>query len=312
MSTSTALEPREWRRGALYLVAVAMMIVSIKGQVESLESRLGGFAYVLAIANDVGAIMALDALFSAPRKSSIRKWAWTVIGLAAGTGGALNMWHVSVDVAIGPDGKLHLPPLPKELAYVVGAEPIVVLLVLSHLIGLVIAARRDRDTSSTGTRPAGVASARPAGAGVHQRTSTSTSTHQAGAGGHQVTLVKLGTSGTTDRHQAHIVAPPAPAGLAPAAPPHAPAPPAARTVAAAATTRPVAVSRRALEAVPAERPEWLTDTQLDAVLHGIRAARAEGQRYGRSRVMEDHRLNDPKAKALLAYIRDHRLLEAAS
>lgn len=54
-----------WRRAPLYLVVLGAMAVSIGGQVATLEDRIGqGWAIVLALTNDAGAIIALDAAFS--------------------------------------------------------------------------------------------------------------------------------------------------------------------------------------------------------------------------------------------------------
>jgi hypothetical protein len=302
VSTSTAPEPREWRRVALYLVAVAMMLVSIKGQVESLESRLGGFAYVLAIANDVGAIIALDALFSADRKSSIRKWAWTVILLTSGTGGVLNMWHVSVDAVIGPDGKLNYPPLPKELAYLVGAEPILALLLLSHLIGLVIAERRDRQTAST----ASDREVSPAGVGREDREVVSPGPRVPTASLVPATASLVATVGAGDREVPAVST-------------------ASSRPAVAASKRPTAVRQAVtpapsprLRLLPGKRPEWMTDELVAAVVASMRKAGAPAKRYGEPTLCRDHRLSDGspitshKAKTILRYIDDHDLLRVAS
>jgi hypothetical protein len=315
-----------WQRFALLAIVVGAMAVSIGGQVSAVEARMGGvLAWVFALVNDAAAIMALNAVLAAPKGDSIRKWGWATILLAAGTGGSLNTWHITNPGTLTAEtGKMVAPALPPEFGFLVGWEPVLLILVLSHLIGLVVASRKARATTSPGDH-------QPATTRDHQTTS---------AGGRQATQVVVGGRQAGDRqttsshHQitspdrqavtARITSPPAPARQAVAAsttrPPAVSVPvdrqtaspgdrqATAQTTSRQPATRPVEHPTRALAAIPAPRPAWMTDGLLQSVVTAMAKAEAEGKQYGRGRVMEDHGLNDYRAGTILKLINEHNLL----
>ena len=96
---------------------------------------------VLALTNDLAALLALNELMTT-RRREVRRWAWAVLVLAGGTAAGLNTWHA---VAAGA--------LPPVWAVVVGIGPVLLAVVLSHLVALVLdqttAAPPSRATTST-------------------------------------------------------------------------------------------------------------------------------------------------------------------
>lgn len=283
MSTAPAPDSprRDWREAALIAVAVALMVVSISGQVQVLDPLMGtAFALLYAIANDFGAILALDALMTARTGSSVRKWAWVAILLAATPGAMLNAWHVM--------HRDSAAALPTAMGLIVGVEPILLLLVLSHLIGLAVAAGRERrqadsevGTASTGSSP------RPRAATASTPPVVASST---------ASLVA--TVGTPDRERA------------PARP---------RAVAAASgevaptvrqTVKPAPSPAGAL---PGPRPDWMSAALVASVVRSMRATGHPRPRYGETRLVRDHQLDDgskigsDRAKKVLAYINSHEL-----
>ncbi len=325
MSTSTAPEPRDWRKIALYGVAIAMMAVSIKGQVESTESRMGFFAYVFAVANDVGAIIAVDALFSAEPKSSIRKWAWFAIVLAAGMGATLNIWHVSADAVMGADGQMHYPQLPQKLAYMVGGEPIALTLVLFHLVGLVTSAKRRSARQAADQQQTAVGSA-PDRQATHVIVTPPAPNRQldqqrptdSAVGRDQQPALAVGPTAPTGAPTARTDS--AGTGTGTGTQPRKPvAEPAPHPSAARRTSERGGSGRPPLRMAPSLRPAWMTTDLLDRVVDAMRAARAAGETYGAPRLKTEHpqdglgqKMTRHKADALLAHIAKHKLLEAAS
>lgn len=114
------------RRGGLALVMVGALSVSVRGQVEAVEPLLGGMSVVLALTNDLAALLALNELMSTQRRD-VRRWAWAVLVLAGGTAAGLNTWHA-----------LEAGTLPPLWAVVVGIGPVLLAVVLSHLVALVL------------------------------------------------------------------------------------------------------------------------------------------------------------------------------
>jgi hypothetical protein len=104
------------------------MSVSIRGQVLAVEPLLGnGMGSVLAITNDLAALLALNEIVSTSGRQ-LRGWAWAVLVLAGGTGASLNTWH-AIDSGA----------LPVGWAALVGAGPVVLAGLLSHLVALALA-----------------------------------------------------------------------------------------------------------------------------------------------------------------------------
>jgi len=277
---------REWRRWVLIVIVLGLMSVSIGGQVDSIGTKLAPvFAYVFAIGNDAAAILALDAALRAERGSSIRKWAWLAILLAAGTGGVLNAWHATVERTVVPGGGHELPPLPGEFGLLVGLEPIALILVLSHLVGLVLTDRQ--------ARPAGDAGPRQAPAAADRQT--------AGATDRQATTVVVTASEAGDRRTAS----PAPARTPGAAPAGAAGD---RATAGTPPRRPAPVARGSLHAVPAVRQGWMTEDLIARIVASMAVAQRQGETYGRPRLMREHGLNNHRARTLLDHIAEHQLL----
>ena len=114
------------RRSGLALVMVGALSVSVRGQVQAVEPLLGGMSVVLALTNDLAALLALNELMSTQRRA-VRRWAWAVLVLAGGTAAGLNTWHA-----------LEAGELPPLWAVVVGIGPVLLAVVLSHLVALVL------------------------------------------------------------------------------------------------------------------------------------------------------------------------------
>ena len=114
------------RRGALALVMVGALSVSVGGQVAAVEPLLGGMSIVLALTNDLAALLALNEVTST-RRADVRRWAWAVLVLAGGTAAGLNTWHA-----------VESGELPTPWAVVVGIGPVLLAVVLSHLVALVL------------------------------------------------------------------------------------------------------------------------------------------------------------------------------
>lgn len=117
---------RRLRRGGLALVMVGALAVSVRGQVAAVEPLLAGMSVVLALSNDLAALLALNELMSTQRRE-VRRWAWAVLVLAGGTAAGLNTWHA-----------LQAGTLPPPWAVVVGIGPVLLAVVLSHLVALVL------------------------------------------------------------------------------------------------------------------------------------------------------------------------------
>src|SRR5258706_12551168 len=99
---------------------VGALSVSVRGQVQAVQPLLGPMSVVLALTNDLAALLALNELMST-RRSEVRRWAWAVLLLAGGTAAGLNTWHA---VAAGA--------LPAGWAGGVGIGPVLPAGVLPH------------------------------------------------------------------------------------------------------------------------------------------------------------------------------------
>ncbi len=149
--TSRNLGAGGWvRRGGLALVMVGALSVSVRGQVQAVEPLLGPMSVVLALTNDLAALLALNELM-ATRRPGVRRWAWAVLLLAGGTAAGLNTWHA---VAAGA--------LPPVWAVVVGIGPVLLAVVLSHLVALVLDDAGAATAPSPASDAAERAAARPA------------------------------------------------------------------------------------------------------------------------------------------------------
>lgn len=284
-----------WHRRGLIVVTLGAMAVSITGQVAAIETQLGFFlAVVFALVNDAGAIIALNASMRAEKRSPVRRWAWVAIVVAAGSGALLNVLHAST-----PPGTK--PPLPWEYALLVGIEPVVLVLILSHLISLVIEQQRveatHREDRETPTASSGPGREIPAPA---PRAHTARSAVEPTARTARSAADVVVTTGAPDRE---IPAPAASSGR----------------VAAPAATTPLPPRLHLAPAPQADRPGWMTAQLLDAVIATAREAGAPAKQYGEGRLIRDHSplpdgstITSHKAKAILTYIREHDLLKAAS
>ena len=125
------------RRAGLALVMVGALSVSVHGQVEAVTPLLGGMSVVLALTNDLAALLALNELM-ATRCTEVRRWAWAVLVPAAGTAAGLNTWHAVRDGT-----------LPPTWAVVVGIGPVLLAVVLSHLVALVLNAPPEAAATDT-------------------------------------------------------------------------------------------------------------------------------------------------------------------
>lgn len=131
------------RRVLLFAVVLGVMSVSIHGQVTVTESLLGtGFAITLAVVLDVGALLALNEVLTT-RAAEVRRWGWTALLLAAGLSVGLNVWHA-----------VHSGQLPLVAAVAVGAIPVVLAGVLSHLLAVALAAETTADPTGDPSAPA--------------------------------------------------------------------------------------------------------------------------------------------------------------
>lgn len=143
------------RRGGLALVMIGALSVSVRGQVEAVEPLLGGMSLVLALTNDLAALLALNELMSTKRRD-VRRWAWAVLVLAGGTAAGLNTWHA-----------VEAGALPALWAVVVGIGPVLLAVVLSHLVALVLNDAPTPVPSDTGS--VGPAASAPAPAPEQER-----------------------------------------------------------------------------------------------------------------------------------------------
>ena len=118
---------------------VGALSVSVRGQVQAVQPLLGPMSVVLALTNDLAALLALNELM-ATRRREVRRWAWAVLLLAGGTAAGLNTWHAVAAAA-----------LPAVWAVVVGIGPVLLAVVLSHLVALVLDQTPDQAPATAAT-----------------------------------------------------------------------------------------------------------------------------------------------------------------
>lgn len=107
--------------------------LSFAGQVDAVAPLLGReLAIVFAATNDVAALLALNEVLNPVGGRGVRGWAWVALILGGGTALVLNTWH-AIKAAV----------LPAPAAILVGAEPVVLAWVLSHVVALVLTRHRE-------------------------------------------------------------------------------------------------------------------------------------------------------------------------
>ncbi|MGD9697287.1 MAG: hypothetical protein AB7V42_16695 [Thermoleophilia bacterium] len=195
-ATSTGGAAAGWvRRGGLALVMVGALSVSVRGQVQAVEPLLGGMSVVLALTNDLAALLALNELMTT-RRPEVRRWAWAVLLLAGGTAAGLNTWHAVAAGVLAP-----------VWAVVVGIGPVLLAVLLSHLVALVLdagpAAAAVSEHSSVGAATAAwPVEPTPAGAAA-----TPTSAIESSRAGQVATEALTGPGSHHDGHHGLAVVP---------------------------------------------------------------------------------------------------------
>lgn len=131
------------RKAALYAVVFGALALSFAGQSAVTRPLLGDrLAATYAVTLDVATLLALHEAVSHPRRA-VRRWAWAVLLIAGGIALGLNLSH-----AITSD----LLPVPVAIA--VGAGPVVLAGLLSHLVAIVGNPAPRTDSGPAGdTRP---------------------------------------------------------------------------------------------------------------------------------------------------------------
>jgi hypothetical protein len=129
------------RKAALFAVMGGALVLTINGEVRAVEPMLGrGFGIVLAGVFAVSTLLALNYVIDGT--GPVRRWAWAVLLFAGGMELGLNTWHAVTSVLHGPDGApvlvngLTVPALPLGAAVAVGAGPVLLAGLLSHLVSL--------------------------------------------------------------------------------------------------------------------------------------------------------------------------------
>jgi len=129
------------RKAALFAVMGGALVLTINGEVRAVEPMLGrGFGIVLAAVFAVSTLLALNYVIDGT--GPVRRWAWAVLLFAGGMELGLNTWHAVTSVLHGPDGAPVLvngatvPALPLGAAVAVGAGPVLLAGLLSHLVSL--------------------------------------------------------------------------------------------------------------------------------------------------------------------------------
>lgn len=119
------------RRLMLFAVVLGVMVVSINGQIQATQPLLGEhLAALFAVTLDMASLIALNEVLSADR-GPVRRWGWLALALAAGLSVGLNVWHA-----------VNSGTLPLPAAIAVGAGPVALTGVLSHLLALSLAAEK--------------------------------------------------------------------------------------------------------------------------------------------------------------------------
>jgi len=152
--TGSGAAPGSWTRyGGPAPVMVGALALSVRDQVQAVAPLLGPMSIVLAMTNDLAALLALNEAISTQRRE-VRHWAWAVLVLAGDTAAGLNTWHA---ISAGL--------LPAVWAVVVGIGPVLLAMVLSHLVALVLqdtpSTQRSTSPATAPTAAGGAAPARP-------------------------------------------------------------------------------------------------------------------------------------------------------
>ena len=138
------------RKPGLFLVMLGGLTLSFSGQVDAVSPLLGSqLAVVFAATNDLAALLALNEVLGATAPRNVRAWAWAALFLGGGTALMLNTWDA-----------LRSAVLPGPFAILVGAEPVVLAWVLSHVVALVVSGKREASGSAS-EQPAPTAPATP-------------------------------------------------------------------------------------------------------------------------------------------------------
>ncbi|MBW4717420.1 hypothetical protein [Saccharothrix obliqua] len=136
---------KDWRKAALFAVMTGALALTVNGEVRAVAPMLGvGFGVVLALVFAVSTLLALNYVIDG--SGPVRRWAWAVLLFAGGMELGLNTWHAVTSVALDDQGRPLLidggtvPALPLGAAVAVGAGPVLLAGLLSHLVSLAVSA----------------------------------------------------------------------------------------------------------------------------------------------------------------------------
>jgi len=118
------------RKAALFAVMGGALALTINGEVQAVSPMLGPvFGGVMAAVFALSTLLALNYVIEG--RGSVRFWAWGVLALAGGMELGLNTWHALTTV-----NSHGVPALPTLAAVAIGAGPVVLAGLLSHLVSL--------------------------------------------------------------------------------------------------------------------------------------------------------------------------------
>ncbi|WP_199443852.1 hypothetical protein [Umezawaea beigongshangensis] len=134
------------RKVALFAVMGGALALTVNGEVAAVAPMLGtGFGAVLAAVFALSTLLALNYVIDGT--GPVRFWAWLVLLLAGGMELGLNTWHALTTVLVDAHGVPLLdeagrpqPALPTLAAVAVGAGPVLLAGLLSHLVALTVSA----------------------------------------------------------------------------------------------------------------------------------------------------------------------------
>lgn len=122
------------RKVLMFAVMLGALALTVRGEVRAVAPLLGiAFGVVLAAVFALSTLLALNEVIEGKRH--VRLWAWVVLLLAGGMELGLNTWDA-----------LAAESLPRLAAIAVGAGPVVLAGLLSHLVALAVT-----DTPTTHT-----------------------------------------------------------------------------------------------------------------------------------------------------------------
>ncbi|MFD7653986.1 hypothetical protein ACFV4N_08405 [Actinosynnema sp. NPDC059797] len=132
---------RDWRKVALFAVMIGALALTVRGEVSAVAPLLGvGFGVVMALVFAVSTLVALNYVIDGT--GPVRRWAWAVLVFAGGMELGLSTWHSVTSVLLDQQGRPVLvdghtvPALPLGAAVAVGAGPVLLAALLSHLVSL--------------------------------------------------------------------------------------------------------------------------------------------------------------------------------